>query len=146
VKNSQELIGSKLAGLLEDAQQQQQQQQQLGHDAASDLALPAPVNAAQHHTVRNRVVALVVHVVMAAAAAWGIPYGLWLALLSGSADSSSAATVMILQPLLQVTILHATSHASWLFAEHERWPSAKRTHVVMACRCALFCASVGFGL
>ena len=83
---------------------------------------------------------------MAAAAAWGIPYGLWLALLSGSADSSSAATVMILQPLLQVIILHATSHASWLFAEHERWSTAKRTHVVMALRCALYRASVAFGL
>ncbi len=136
MKNSQELIGSKLAGLLEDVQQQHH-----SHDEATDLAFPAPVSprsmqAAQHHAVRNRIVALAVHVVMAAAAAWGIPYGLWLALLSSSADSSSAGTVMILQPLLQVMVLHAASHASWQFAEHERWSTAKRTHVVMACRCA----------
>ncbi len=141
MKNSQELIGSKLAGLLDDVQQQQQQQQHYSHAETTDLALPAPVspramNAAQHHTVRNRIVALAVHVVMAAAAAWGVPYGLWLALLSSSADSSSAGTVMVLQPLLQVIVLHAASHASWQFAEHERWSTAKHTHVVMACRWA----------
>ena len=128
MRNAQELIGSKLAGLLEDSQLQQQPQSSdvARANAASDPASPessaTPVSPrANHASHRNkqsyRILALIVHILMAAAAALGVPYALWISAASSSAQEATSTTVMILQPLLQVIVLHVAAHASWAFAK-----------------------------
>ena len=131
MRNAQELIGSKLAGALDDCTHAA-----AAADSADDNPVAHPAHTARYSNTRNRIVAIIAHLIMAAAAALGVPYGFWL-LLAASAQGDSNGTVMVLQPLMQAAILHVTAHASWSFAEYEGWSSPRRLHVVMAVRLSL---------
>ena len=174
VRNAQELIGSKLRGLLDDGaddvqqqqqqQHQQQQQQPEGQDdakadpgadttAAADAAAPAPAppppppptikppppsempppSPVPHNP---RLAFATLHIITAAAAAFGVPYALWFASLSDPTGIGNGGIVIIMQPLLQVVLLRAATYASWAGVARERWSSAKDAHLAMACRCS----------
>jgi hypothetical protein len=159
VNNAQELIRSKLAGLLEDSHTQQQNNDNASAHDASETSAVAPVSpralqSPLRHKQQYRILALIVHILLAAVAALGIPYGLWISAVSASNQEAISGSIMILQPLLQVAVLHFAAHASWAFAKYvlcpctqhcfsvciywtgryEQWPNAKQLHAAMAAR------------
>jgi hypothetical protein len=146
VKNAQELIASKLSGLFEDSQQQKQQQQQGDDDSQTLAVVPsagaAPLSPAsprarssQLRTTRYRIIAAVTHVLLASVAAFGVPYSVWAAAMGDPNGIGSGRAMMIVQPLLQVALLHAAAHLSWSFAYLEGWTNPRHLHVAMAVRC-----------
>jgi hypothetical protein len=127
VNNAQELIRSKLAGLLEDSHTQQQNNDNASAHDASETSAVAPVSpralqSPLRHKKQYQILALIVHILLAAVAALGIPYGLWISAISASNQEAISGSIMILQPLLQVAVLHFAAHASWAFAKYVIFP------------------------
>jgi hypothetical protein len=139
IVNAQELISSKLAGLLDDSRQKHggdddEELSSVAVDAVGSAAASPRAVRGTASATRHRIAGVCAHIIAAAAAAFGIPYGLWFLALADPSGFGSGSIVLILQPLLQVLLLRVAVHVSWLCAERERWSSPKQLHVVLAAR------------
>jgi hypothetical protein len=135
-------MASKLSGLLEDRKRMQKNTPV----TVEEEAKPSSVHSNRFHMllnpsrkVYNRVLSTVSHVILAAAAALAVPYGLWLAAKSDPNGFGRGSVAMTLQPLLQVSLLQLASRVSWALAGREEWAGAKQLHAAVNIRCVAGC-------